>query len=130
MHRLKLVPNERIYYEFIRTLRNDERVQHGFIQRVQITPEEQRAYMEKYGDCYYICLCDGQPAGYAGVIDRDIRVATHPDFQKKGVGKFMIQEIMKIFPDAYAKIKVDNQASLKLFASAGFKPKYYILEKE
>jgi GNAT superfamily N-acetyltransferase len=130
MHKLKLVPNSPVYYEFIRTLRNDERVQPGFIQQVQITPEEQHAYMEKYGQYYHVCLCDSQPAGYVGVIDHDIRVATHPDYQKKGVGKFMVQEIMKFFPDAYAKIKVDNHASLKLFTSAGFKTKYYILEKE
>ncbi|HBF34007.1 TPA: hypothetical protein DDW35_05540 [Candidatus Sumerlaeota bacterium] len=130
MHRLKLVPNTHAYYDFIRMLRNDPRVQHGFIQQTQITPEEQHAYMEKYGDCYYVCLCDDQPAGYVGVIDHDIRVATHPDYQKKGVGKFMVQEIMKIFPDAYAKIKVENEASFKLFMKAGFKVKYYILEKE
>ena len=46
-----------------------------------------------------------------------------------GVGKFMINEIMKIFPKSYAKVKIENEASLKLFESCGFEKKYYVLEK-
>ena len=41
-----------------------------------------------------------------------------------------LNEIMKIYPDAFAKIKIENEASLRLFESCGFKKKYYILEKE
>ena len=85
--------------------------------------------MEKYGTMYYICLVDDEPAGFVGVIDKDIRVATHPSFQQKGVGKFMINELMKKCPQAFAKVKIENKASLKLFESCGFKKKFYILEK-
>ena len=42
----------------------------------------------------------------------------------------MINEIMKIHPNAFAKVKLENKASLKLFESCGFKKKFYILEKE
>ena len=70
------------------------------------------------------------PIGYTGIIDDDIRVATHPGHQGRGVGKFMINEIMKINPQAFAKVKLENEASVKLFESCGFKKKYYILEKQ
>ena len=72
---------------------------------------------------------DGIPAGYVGVIDRDIRVATHPDFQGMGVGKFMINQVMEMHSDAFAKVKIDNEASIKLFEKCGFKKVFYILEK-
>ena len=124
------VKNEPKYYEFIRNLRLDKRVKPGFIKTNHITPEEQIKYMEKYSNCFYLCLIGDKPAGYIGVIDGDIRVATHPDFQRKGVGKYMINEMTKTFPSSFAKIIIDNSASLELFKSCGFKIKYYILEKE
>ena len=49
------------------------------------------------------------PVGYVGVVDNDIRVCTHPDFQGKGLGKFMIDEAMKIWPNAEAKVKKNNK---------------------
>jgi len=132
MIKYQLVKNKPLYYEFIRKLRNDERVQRGFIEVVNITQKQQEAYMKKYGDCFYICLLSetDKPVGYIGVINDDIRIATHPDYQNQGVGSFMIQEISKIFPDAQAKVKIDNDISMKLFKKAGFKIKYYLLEKD
>ena len=65
-----------------------------------------------------------------GVINEDIRVCTHPDHQGKGIGKFMINESYKIWPTAFAKVKLDNKLSIKLFESCGFTKKYYILTKK
>ena len=104
-------------------------VRQGFIQQQLITQEQQQSYMSKFNDCYYVCLYDDQPCGYVGVINDDIRVATHPDFQGKGVASFMINEIMKIHTNALAKVKVDNHRSLKLFKSCGFTEKFFVLEK-
>jgi ribosomal protein S18 acetylase RimI-like enzyme len=84
--------------------------------------------MSQYNDYFYICLYKGKPAGYIGVIDNDIRVATHPDYQGKGIGSFMVKEIKKIQPSSVAKVKVDNKASLGLFKKCGFKIKFYLLE--
>ena len=126
---IKLAPNEEKYWEFIRLLRNHELVKHGFIQQNEIDPVSHKKFMEKYGTMYYICLVDSEPAGFVGVINGDIRVATHPDFQKRGVGKFMINELMKLHPEGAAKVKVENKASLCLFESCGFIKKYYLLEK-
>mgnify|MGYP003624453833 FL=1 len=130
MERYKLVDCNKEYWEFVRNLRNDERVLEGFINTTHITPEMQENYMKKYSECYWITLFDNQPSGFIGVIEDDIRVCTHPDYQGKGVGKFMVNTIMERNPTAFAKIKMDNEASIKMFKSCGFTQKYYILTKD
>jgi len=126
---LKLVENEPKYWEFIRNLRNDSEVKKGFIQQQYITTDNHKSFMENHNKNFYICLVEEKPAGYVGQIDNDIRVATSPEFQGKGVGKFMINTLMEKHPNAFAKVKVENEASLRLFESCGFKKQYYILEK-
>jgi GNAT superfamily N-acetyltransferase len=127
---MKLVQNKKEYWDFIRDLRNHEDVKVGFIQQQHIGETVHQSHMSLFGECYYVCLVNNIPAGYVGVIDRDIRVATHPSFQGKGVGKYMINELMKKHPDSFAKVKVENTTSMRLFEACGFKKKYYILEKE
>lgn len=127
---MKLVKCTNKYWEFIRTLRNDARVINGFVKSAQITEAMQLEYMETNSKYYRVCLVSGKPAGYVGVIDGDIRVCTHPDFQGKGIGKFMINEIMNEEPSAFAKVKIDNDASLRLFEACGFTKKFYILTKD
>jgi GNAT superfamily N-acetyltransferase len=127
---LQLVKNEEKYWEFIRNLRNLDGVRQGFIQQEHITEDQQKEYMSKYGECFYICLANDKPAGYVGVIKDDIRVATHPDHQGEGIGSFMIQEIHQLYPHALAKIKPGNLSSFNLFSKNGYRIKYFILEKE
>ena len=126
---MKLVKNNDDYWEFIRQLRNMDGVRQGFIQQDHISAEQHALFMKKHSGCFYICLVDDIPAGYVGVIKDDIRVATHPDFQGQGVGKYMINELMNLHENAVAKVKTTNKASLSLFEACGFKKKYYILEK-
>jgi|TARA_R110002012_G_scaffold61887_2_gene162385 RimJ/RimL family protein N-acetyltransferase len=126
---MELVLNEPKYWDFIRELRNTEGIKEGFIDQTFITPEMHNEFMRKWGDNFYICVIDSHPAGYVGVINDDIRVATHPYFQGVGVGTYMIDEIMKLYPGSFAKVKIGNEASLRLFKKCGFKEKYYILEK-
>lgn len=117
---MKLVKNSEKYYEFIKRLRlHDDNIK-GFIEQVEITPEQQISYMEKYGNKFYIATFEGQPLGWVGVIDDDIRVCVDPLQKGVGVGKFMINEIMKIFPKAKAKVLWDNDASANLFKSCEF----------
>jgi ribosomal protein S18 acetylase RimI-like enzyme len=127
---MELVDCSKEFWEFVRVLRNDERVQSGFIKSIHITEEMQEEYMNKHSQYYRIALVDGVPAGYVGVIEDDIRVCTDPAFQGKGVGKFMINKCMEIWPTAFAKVKVDNEASLRLFRTCGFRKKFYILTKD
>ena len=126
---MQLVDNEIKYWEFIRSLRNHPRVKKGFVQQHDITEEEHLKFMLRHNKHYFICLVNEAPAGYVGSVNGDIRVATHPDFQGLGVGKFMINEIMLKYPESTAKVKMRNTASKKLFESCGFKKKYYIMEK-
>jgi ribosomal protein S18 acetylase RimI-like enzyme len=127
---MELVKCTKKYWEFVRILRNDDRVQSGFIKSSNITKDMQSAYMMMYSKFYRIALIDGKPAGYVGVIDDDIRVCTHPNYQGQGVGKFMINECMKIWPTAFAKVKMENEASIKLFEACGFTKKFFILTKD
>ena len=124
-----LVECTKEYWEFVRTLRNDSRVIDGFIKSVYITKEMQSSYMHSHSNCYSIALVNGKPAGYVGVIKDDIRVCTHPDYQGIGLGKFMINQCKNISPTSFAKVKVGNKASIKLFESCGFTKKFYILTK-
>ena len=126
---MKLINCMPEYWEFVRTLRNDKRVLDGFIKSKYINKTSHKEYMIENSKFYRIAMINGELAGYVGVINNDIRVCTHPSHQGKGVGKFMIEECMKIWPNAFAKVKVDNEASLKLFEACGFLKKFYILEK-
>ena len=125
---MKLVKCSKKYWEYVRILRNDKRVVDGFIENIHITKEMQEKYMEKNSKYYYIVLINNKPCGYIGEIDGDIRVCTHPDYQGKGIGAFMIKELTKVKPDIYARIKIDNIASVKAFEKAGYEKKYFVLE--
>ncbi len=127
--KLELVKNEPKYFEFIRLMRLHPDNIFGFINQSDISENDQINYMNEYGEFFNICLCDGNPAGFIGVIDNDIRIATNPIFKNRGVGKFMVNQIMKIYPNAVAKIKVDNPLSEKLFKSCGFETDYIIMKK-
>lgn len=127
---IEIVDNTSEYWEFVRTLRNDKRVQGGFIEQVNISREAQSLYMAKYANNYIVALCDGNPAGYAGSINADIRVCVHPDFQKRGIGVKLINEVMDRFPGSYARVKIENEASKALFNKCGFNEKFWILERE
>ena len=117
---LKLVRNEEKFYEFIRLLRNDPKNQKGFLEQVNIDSEQQKKYMNKFNDFYYVCLLGDNPIGYVGVIEDDIRICTDDRYKKSGTGTFMLKEIIKIFPNAKAKILKDNKASLNLFKKCNF----------
>ena len=125
----EFVKNEKKYWEFIRELRNHPNVKTGFIEQDHIDRFDHALYMQRLGSHFYVCLVDGEPAGYIGALSGDIRVATHPNFQGKGVGKFMVNKLMDSHPNSFAKVKVDNEASLRLFESCGFNRKYFILER-
>lgn len=129
MNEITISRCEQQYWDFVRVLRMDERVLDGFVEKMEITPEQQTAYMTRYSDCFRIALLDNVPVGYFGVIEDDIRICIHPDYQRKGIGKFLVHECSKIWPNALAKIKVTNESSRKLFESCGWKLEYYLYKK-
>ena len=116
---LRLVPNSRKYWDFIRELRNHRAVQSGFITKSNISEEQQKDYMSKHGECFFIAVHDGVPCGFIGVIEDDIRFCTHPLFQGKRVGTFLLENVRKHFPNAKGRVKKSNFASIKCFNNAG-----------
>lgn len=113
---MKLYPLKEEHYEFVRLLRNS---QPGFLTpNVNITPEQQIKYMDKNHTHYYLCSSETNPLGFIGVMENDIRLCTHPDAQGKGVGTFMLEEIVKLYPDATGRILKDNLSSQKAFEKA------------
>src|SRR5258708_33574923 len=121
-----LVPCTEPYWEFVRTLRMDKRVEHGFIEKADITSEQQKKYMAAHWTKFFIGLVDEVPAGFVGCINGDIRICTHPDFQRRGVGAFLMREIMKRFPTATAKVKIENKASQRMMEASGLTSRYII----
>jgi GNAT superfamily N-acetyltransferase len=123
---MKLVPCTEPYWDFVRTLRMDERVAHGFIEKENITPEQQNKYMALHWTVFFIALVDDVPGGFVGCVDGDIRICTHPDFQRRGVGLFLMREIMKRFPTALAKVKIENKASQTMMEASGLTVRYVV----
>ncbi len=126
---MELVKNSYIYWEFVRDLRNMDGIREGFVKQNIITRTQHEEFMKKNSSFFWICLDKSAPIGYIGIIDDDIRVATHPNYQGLGVASFMLNEVMKQSPEAQAKVKINNKASLRLFEKNGFVKKYYLLEK-
>jgi GNAT superfamily N-acetyltransferase len=112
---MDLIPITEKYYEFVRFLRTHPDNKGGFLEDASITEGQQKEYMKKHGENYFVALLYDEPVGYVGVIDNDIRICTHPMHHGKGVGKFMLSEIVKLYPQATGRILKDNVASRKLF---------------
>lgn len=112
---MELVEVDETYYEFIRNLRMHPKNIKWFLNQSEITAEDQVKYMEKHSEHYRVCLLYGEPVGYVGVIENDIRICTHPSFVGNGVGYFMLSEVKKLYPEATGKILKHNIASRKLF---------------
>ena len=115
---MDLVPIIPDHYEFVRELRMNPLTQEGFLEEAQISKEEQEEYMTKHGQNYYVCLLYNVPVGYIGVLEDDIRFCTHPAYQGRGVGSYMLREAKKLYPNATGRIKKDNIASQQAFVKA------------
>lgn len=126
---LKLIACTENYWDFVRELRNNSENANGFVDIVHITENQQIEYMNKYKHQYKICIINKLPVGFIGDIDGDLRVCVSKIWKGKGVATFMVNEYCKTNKNVYAKIKVDNTASIALFQKCGFIPKFIIYKK-
>lgn len=115
--------------EFIRHLRNDPLNASAFVNNIFISSENHAQYMAEHMHEYFVCTENGTPVGFIGVVENDIRLAVAHRFRNRGVAKFMVTEILKVYPGAIAKVKVKNEASIALFESLGFVKTYHLYEK-
>lgn len=126
---LKLVPISVEFFEFVRRLRTDPRDANSYVDSAEITMQDQIDYMNRHLKNYFICLDRKVPVGFIGVVQNDIRLAVDHEFRNKGIATFMVNEISKLYPEAHAKIKTSNVASIALFESAGYEREFYIYRK-
>jgi ribosomal protein S18 acetylase RimI-like enzyme len=124
---MELVECKKEYWDFVLDLRN--KLKGDFIQQHEIAENEHKKFMVKSHNNYFVCLEGEVPVGFVGDTGDDIRIAVSPEHQNKGIGKFMLTSLVNNQNSSVAKIKVTNEASLRLFQSCGFKKKYYILER-
>ena len=129
MMNLKLVEVLPEHYQFIRELRFHPDNIDGFVNQNEVSEKQQEEYMKRYSSFYKVCLMDEIPVGFVGVVENDIRVAVKPEYKKRGIAKYMIENTMISYPDSKAKIKVNNTSSIKLFESCGFKTEFIIMKK-
>jgi L-amino acid N-acyltransferase YncA len=122
---MELVKCEKSHWRRVLEIRNLTR--QSFINSSLVAYEDHLKFMEKNYENYIVAIVIGEVVGFAGVVENDVRVAVDPRYQKKGIGKKLLQKIVSNFPKCEAKIDVENKASLSLFRSCGFIKKYYIL---
>ncbi len=75
-----------------------------------------------------VALYNSNPVGYVGIFNNEITIAVIPDFQDRGIGLSLLQDMRKSpafkKEKTYAKVRPENIKSLKAFKKAGFKTKY------
>ncbi len=124
------------YWEFVRTLRNDDNNLSGFIIKNHISKEDQIIYMNNNSKYFKICIIDNEPVGYIGLIGdkkNEITFCVSHNHKGRGIGTFMVSEFSKNL-SCWAKVKIDNSHSSKIFEKLGFKKtlkqNFYYYEKQ
>lgn len=128
---MELVDCTEIYWNFVRNLRNDPLNQIGFFSEVYITEEEQQYFMKKNHHNYNICLLNGVPVGYVGIINgNEITFCVENTHQGKGIGTFMVEEFSKKYANIISYVKPENIASMSVFRKLGWDEKVYFQKKK
>jgi|TARA_R110000787_G_scaffold173060_1_gene285667 ribosomal protein S18 acetylase RimI-like enzyme len=108
-------------WDFILQVRNEGK--DGFMDAELIDSETHELFMSENGKGYFIASVKGMDVGFIGEVQRDVRLAIHPDCTGKGYGSKMIELYTgKFSKEDYlsATVKPDNIASIKSFEKAGW----------
>lgn len=129
---MELIKCTENYWEFMREIRTHPENQKWFYTQPIISEDQQRQYMKNNADKYKICIDDELPVGYVGIInDNEITYCVHPNYKGKGVGTYMVSEMIKHHNKLIAFVIPNNIASNKVFEKLGFtKQIFYTYEKE
>tara|TARA_R100001015_G_C4594304_1_gene149584 strand:- start:322 stop:1128 length:807 start_codon:yes stop_codon:yes gene_type:complete len=119
---IEIVENSPDWWMKIAHLRSLRAVQKGFIKRLYdfIVFPSQAQHMGQYEKNYIIAKSGNLFLGYARCIDGDIGICVYPELQGRGIASMLLEELLKRYPDAHARVKVDNAPSKKLFEKFGF----------
>jgi len=124
---LRLVNCDTIFWINILQIRNKDKK--CFIDQKEIEIEDHFNYMLYNSKFYEVCLADNVFAGFVGLVDGDLRIGVSDQFKQKGIGKFMLENFKKFQQVKQVKVKTDNEASIKLFESFGFKKDLYTMTR-
>jgi RimJ/RimL family protein N-acetyltransferase len=114
------------YWQFVRIIRTHPSNQKFFFTQVKITPEQQIEFMKRESHRYKICLLDGLPVGYIGIIkENEITYCVHPNHQGKGIGTFMVSEFIKTYDTLTALVIPENIGSSRVFEKLGFQKQIF-----
>jgi RimJ/RimL family protein N-acetyltransferase len=126
---MELVDCTSEYWQFVRIIRTHPTNQKFFFTQVKITPEQQIEFMKRESHRYKICLLDGVPVGYIGIIkENEITYCVHPDHQGKGIGTFMVSKFMKLYDTLTAFVIPENIGSSKVFEKLGFQKQFFYIK--
>ena len=124
--RIELVECRPEYWEFVRLLRSDSKNQEGFFSIVKINSQQQKIYMELNSHRYKICLLNGIPVGYVGVIgDSEVTYCVDSEHKGMGIGTKIMEEFSKSFDSLDAYVKVENLPSQRIFEKLGWEKQIY-----
>jgi ribosomal protein S18 acetylase RimI-like enzyme len=108
------------YGEFIRKLRTHPKLRKAWIEKCTITEDQQIEYMYKHGNNYYVCMNEeNKLLGFVGVVDNDLRIAVLPNQQNTGIGRYILDFILKKYPNVKIKVRQNNKRGQKFFESCG-----------
>jgi len=89
---MELVKCDKKHWRRILEIRN--LVRKSFINSSIISYETHIKFMETYYKNYIVAIRYGEVVGFAGVVNNDVRVAVDPKYQKRGIGKKLLNKIV------------------------------------
>ena len=112
-----------LYWDLIGKLRATSEISQFFCEEYQFNSELQTKYMEVNSKYFHVVLVNEEFAGYIGLIGpnrNEITYCVDPKYQNKGLGTYMVTQIMQLSPKIWAKVKHNNPSSIYIFQKLGF----------
>ena len=94
---MELVKCDKCHWRRILEIRNS--VRKSFINTSVISYETHMSFMEENSNNYIVAIRYDEVVGFAGVVNNDVRVAVDPKYQKRGIGKKLLNKITEHFPE-------------------------------
>lgn len=113
---------------FVRDVRFHPDNLYGYVHNESVSNIQQAKYMQEHRNEYWICMADGERAGFVGVVKGDLRIGVHPDYQRQGVGTFMMEHLAEEHGGEFSvRVKKTNDVSMAFFKSLGYEPEFYVM---